>query len=98
MIEEMEPKAMEGTWEELLERSHEFTGRRFRLLPLDEPEVRTTAPAYPEGETLDKVLAPFLQQMNDLPLPEEPPAHTDPHEQEISRLVAEKFRKQGFDV
>jgi hypothetical protein len=101
MTEYAEMEIFEGTWEELLTHSDRFAGRRFRLLPLDAPEADTAAPGYPEGDTLDKVLAPFLAEMSawqpdaeDAPEPN----RLAPLKQEVSDLVAAKFRRQGFDV
>lgn len=35
----MEPKTIEGTWEQVARRSREFAGRRVRVTVLDEPET-----------------------------------------------------------
>jgi len=48
----MEPKTIEGTWEQVARRAPEFVGRRVRLTVLDEPSTPTD-PASQEKRAED---------------------------------------------
>jgi hypothetical protein len=83
-------RMIEGTWEEVARRAHELTGRRVRVIVIDDQE---------EALTLDRVLAPLIAEAETLTdrlqavhMPEPLPADA------WSETVAEKFRRQGFEL
>jgi hypothetical protein len=82
----METKTLEGTWEEIARLAPELAGRRLRVTILDEPA---------EPRPLDAALAPLIEEAGRLagPEPDAPPAGED-----WTEAIAEKFRRQGFDL
>jgi hypothetical protein len=84
----MENLVFEGTWEEIALRGHELAGRRDRVTVLDEPGRpamldRALAPLIEEAERLSRQLPPMRE-----PLPADG----------VSAEVADKFRRQGFEL
>ncbi|MDG3007905.1 hypothetical protein [Paludisphaera mucosa] len=84
MLEPMEERILEGTWEEIASRGPELAGRRVRLTVLDEPE---------SGGPLDVALAPLIAIAERLTSPTPAESSVD-----WSEGVVEKFRRQGFDL
>jgi hypothetical protein len=84
----MENRMIEGTWEEVVRRGHELSGRRVRVTVLDEPD-----PAPTLDGTLARLIAEAERLGGPLPTPTAPlpdRAWGDP--------VADKFRRQGLDL
>lgn len=77
--------AFEGTWEELLQRAEQFTGRRVRLTILDEVRVSDIAEA-----SWDKLMASYVGAFSS-PVPSN---HAERVEEIWGDAVLEKHRKQ----
>ncbi len=82
----MDAKTLEGTWEEIARHASELAGRRVRLTIFDERA---------ESPSLDVVLAPLIEQAERLAGRASAPAETSDDGLEG---VAEKYRRQGFDL
>ena len=79
--------AFEGTWEELLRRGDQFTGRRVRLTVLDEVQANDAAPT---ADSLGKLLAGYIGAFSSLA-----PSNRAERVEEIwGDAVVEKHRKQ----
>ena len=83
----MELRFFEGTWEEVLRHGSELVGRRVRLTVLD--DVRPQA-------TLDSALAKIIEEAENLSTTLSPTAPS--HGDDWGEGVAEKFRRQGFNL
>jgi len=86
-------QVLEGTFDEvsaqLLDRAEELRAYgRLRLIVVPD---QASQPDY------DSVLAELFAAADNL-VAEPGKPHSDPHEAQVSRLIAEKFRKQGLDV
>jgi hypothetical protein len=99
-VNERKQTVWEGTWEELTARAKEFAGRRFRLSPLDVVDETANGVAAPEGKTPDKLLAPFLAEVDAFKFPENLPAveRKDPQEAAIANGMREKAKKLGLSL
>jgi hypothetical protein len=75
----------EGTWEEILRRSAEFSGRRVRVTVLDESAAKSLAEVARQWADEAESLEPDNRQ---------PAADPD----EFERILVEKFRKQGLQL
>ncbi len=82
----VEPRTLEGTWEEIALHGGELAGRKVRVTVLDESERQVT---------LDKALAHLILAAESLSstLPELEPSHSTGS---WSDGVDEKYRRQGF--
>jgi len=83
----MEGKTFEGPWEEIARRAAEFEGQHVRLTILDGTEPRM----------LDQSLKDLLADAESLSttLPTAPVVHSNA---DWSEAVAEKYRRQGFEL
>ena len=85
------PQIYEGTAEEIATqiRGSRLTGKLKAIVTPDELFA-------PNGTTpnLGDTLADFLTEVDQAEFTPGKP-HTDPHEQNVSRLIAQKFAKQG---
>jgi hypothetical protein len=97
-LDDRDQRVWEGTWEELATRGDQFAGRRFRLTSLEDGTNGTNGSASPPGETLDKVLAPLLEEARLLRRDANAPVHTDPAEIAFGEIMQEKARKLGFEL
>jgi hypothetical protein len=80
----MEPRTLEGTWEEISRHAAELAGRKVRLTVLDAPPLRSM---------LDVTLAELIKEAEQLKASR--PSGLGNVWQEG---VAEKFRRQGFTL
>ena len=94
----MTEQVWEGTWEEIKKRGEGLANRRVRLIVL--PGGAEIEPANStDGQDMSKALAELVEQCEHLNLtPAGPPQYADPYEEAFGEIVAEKFRKQGFNV
>jgi len=80
-------RVFEGTWEEMIQHKAEFEGLRLRLIGYQEETP----------EMLDKALAELLAEADTLQ-PESGRKSADPCSAAVSEIIAEKYRKQGFQI
>lgn len=80
----MEPRTLEGTWEEIARHAPELTGRKVRLTVLD---------AAVQPPTLDATLADLIEEAEQL-ASSRPTVAADAW----GDAVAEKHRRQGFTL
>jgi hypothetical protein len=88
----MGQKVIEGTWEDVSRRSHEFAGRRVRVTVLDESA---------DAVALDEVLAPLLKEAEILGGQGQASAAAVPGSERGDSWAADvedKFRRQGFSL
>jgi hypothetical protein len=79
----VEPKVIEGTWEEVLRHGPELAGRRVRVAVLDGPGSPLIG--------LDQALEPLIRAAEALAA--EPSTSVD---DPVGEAIADKFRRQGF--
>ncbi len=84
----MAKQILEGTWEEMLQRSSELSGRRVRVTVLDEPGIPVT---------LDHALTKLLEDAEGLSA-QLPPISDRSSSETWMDGVVEKFRRQGFEL
>ena len=78
---------LEGTWEDMLRRSDELSGRRVRISVLEDETTMS----------LQEVAERWADEAEKLqPSPPDQPRHGD--EAELERILIEKFRKQGLKL
>jgi len=82
----MEPRTLEGTWEEIALHESELVGRRVRVIVLDEPVPQ---------ERLDQALAHLITDAEQL-AGTLASGETSLPPDAWSEDVLEKFRRQGF--
>ncbi|HEY3411958.1 MAG TPA: hypothetical protein VGM51_02765 [Armatimonadota bacterium] len=93
----MTEQVWEGTWEEIKKRGEGLANRRVRLILL--PEGADEQPNGENGQRLSEQLADLVNQAESLDATSPESAQsTDPYEIAYGEIVAEKFRKQGFNV
>jgi len=80
----MAPLIVEGTWDEVVRRADEFSGKRVRVTVVEEPPP----------SSLDLALSGLIRAAEDL-REEVAPERPDPGPS-WGDAVAEKFRRQGF--
>jgi hypothetical protein len=82
----MGDRIVEGTWEEIASRGHEFAGHRVRVTVIEGAE---------EASTLDRTLAPLLEEAEGLSR-SLPPVDGPPPVDAWGDAVVDKYRRQGF--
>lgn len=85
----MEERVLEGTWEEIALHAAELSGRRVRLTILTDGESENTV----APETLDKMLKGRVGKVNF-----QPSNVSENTGKAFTDIVAEKYKKQGFNL
>ena len=91
-----QPQLFQGTWEELSQHAERFIGIKNLLLivpAVEESGDRNGA----RGQTLAEALTDLLEEARQIQ-PETPTALSNPDEQAVSDIIADKYRKMGFKV
>jgi hypothetical protein len=86
----------QGTWEELSQHAERFKGIK-NLMLIVPAEEATTERNGAGGQNLAEALADLLEEGKHI-VPETPPPLSNPDEQAVSDMIAEKYRKMGFEV
>lgn len=86
----------QGTWEELSLYAERFRGIKNLLLivPAEEASIQRNGV---REQSLAEALADLLEEGKQV-VPETPAALSNPDEQAVSDIIAEKYRKMGFKV
>lgn len=82
----MSQQVLEGTWEEIVRQAGDLTGKKVRLIVIDEPHSISTRP-------LSKALEGILGGVDSTD-----GLHVGYPDDPFSETIAEKFRKQGLRI
>lgn len=88
----MSEQVLEGTWEEIAQRADELTGKRVRLMVLDEIQNGTQSPG--EERPLSELLEGLIGVI-DSSEPVPPFLHK---QRAWGEAIEEKYRKQGLKI
>jgi hypothetical protein len=95
----MEPKTIEGTWEEVTRRAQELAGHRVRVTVLDElsaPAIHGNGKAIPESLIDHDAIAYCEREADDAITLEEVRAATSSIKDSMARVVIEEERAERF--